>query len=105
MQHASAEHHCKSYSSFSLNMTCVDNCSHRWMMMLILLFLNPLTVIDGAALKSIEQNLQSVPRQQAISFHKKYSFSPEEENHHQSFLGCKYDLDLCNANELCLDGE
>lgn len=90
---------------------------HRLVILIATLLLNPLPIIYGAPTQKAENDLRATQRHRRQIFSNdddgiheiinsnEYLISPEQEIAFEGLLGCKYDLSLCNQNEVCFNDD
>jgi len=98
-------------SSFPLLFSSSSSC-HRLVTLITILLLNPLPIIYGAPTPKANNDLTAVQRHKREVFSddginlidtNEYFNTPETEIVFEGLLGCKYDDNVCNENEVCFD--
>jgi protein tyrosine phosphatase/5-hydroxyisourate hydrolase-like protein (transthyretin family) len=107
-------------SSFFIKSFSSSSSCRRLVAFLSLLLLNPLPIIYGAPARTAEksQTVQQRHKRELLPINDNYATNiandyidngdeyillPEPEVVYAGLLGCKYDLNVCNANEACFD--
>ncbi|CAF0927504.1 unnamed protein product [Adineta steineri] len=95
-------------SSFSFFFSS-SSTYHRLITIICILLLNPLPFIYGVPTEKIDNNAKLRRQKRHVNFNNddilfnKENFMPKQEIIFEGLLGCKYDSNVCNQYETCLD--